>query len=253
MKFNQPAADFNVSAMIGRNKSTKLTQVEGTMYFYAPEMCEDRMYEEEFEGFPLDVWALGVTTFALVYMKLPFSGSKNNYYDLFSNIMTKDVEFPQFPQISLEFKELISSMLIKDPKNRITCAGLQANKWLFDEIYESRRQSFHENIKITEEDIEKSLDFFIAKAKNRNYELIWKPRMKRILTSNNLKNVSSLRSSNSKSSDKSLNSKHSPANDLNISLGRFNSSQEHVETYYFRSRKSSELLKQVNEDDFFDN
>lgn len=246
-------ADFNVSAIICRDKSTKLAHVEGTSYFYAPEMCEEKKFEDDFEGFPLDIWALGVTTYALVYLKLPFRGSVNNCSDLFSNIITNDIEFPIEPKISDELKVMISSMLIKDPAQRITCAGLRENKWLFEEVYESRKQSFHEDIKVSEEEIEKSLEFFISKAKNRNYELIWKPRMKRILTSNNLKNLSSLRSSNSKSSDISLNSKQSSVNDLNLSLDRFNSYQENVESYYFRSRKSSEILKQVNEDDFFDN
>lgn len=243
--------------MIGRDKATRVAKVEGTMYFYAPEMCDDNKMEDEFEAFPLDIWALGVTTFAMVYLKLPFTGSKNNYYDLISNIMSKNLVFPSERKISLELRDLIERMLVKDPKHRATCAELRANKWLFDQKLENLRESFHEAIKITEEEIQQSLDFFISSAKNRNYELIWKARTKKIVATNSLMMASSLRSSNSinLSSNKSLNSKHSFANDSkrNINLGRFNSIHEPRDSNYFKSTKSIAIPKQVNEDDFFDN
>lgn len=244
--------------MIGRDKSTKVTKVEGTMYFYAPEMCDDSKVEDEYEAFPLDIWALGVTTFAMVYLRLPFIGSKNNYYDLINNIMTNDVIFPEDQrQISPELKNIIEQMLIKDPKKRVTCANLKANRWLFDQKLENPKESFHETFKVTDEEIQQSLDFFISRAKNRNYELIWKARTKKIVASNSLMMASALRSSNSinLSSNKSLNSKHSFANDSkrNINLGRFGSIQEPNESNYFKSAKSIGIPKQVNEDDFFDN
>ncbi|MEN9430401.1 MAG: hypothetical protein RJA86_1260, partial [Pseudomonadota bacterium] len=68
----------------------------------------------------IDIWALGVTTFALVYLRLPFTGSKNNYYDLISNIMSKSVVFPEDREVSPELKDLINKMLVKDPQKRAT-------------------------------------------------------------------------------------------------------------------------------------
>lgn len=245
--------------MIGRNKATKVTKVEGTMYFYAPEMCDDIKMEDEFEAFPLDIWALGITTFALVYLRLPFTGSKNNYNDLISSIMSKDIVFPDDRLISPELKDLIERMLVKDPQKRISCLGLKSNKWLFDQKSDNPRESFHEAVKITDEEIQQSLDFFMSRAKNRNYELIWKARTKKIVATNSLMMASALRSSNSinLNSNKSLNSKHSFANDSkrNINLGRFNSNsiQEPNDNSYFRSGKAIGIPKQVNEDDFFDN
>lgn len=243
--------------MIGRDKEAKVGKVEGTMYFYAPEMCDDKV-DDEFDAFPLDIWALGVTTFALVYLRLPFTGSKNNYEELISNIISMEVEFPKERQISDELTELIRQMLIKDPKKRITIRGLKKSKWLFETKLDNRKASFHqEPIKVTDEEIEKSLDFFISNAKNRNYELIWKPRAKLIKASNSLMMASTLKSSNSinLNSNKSLNSKHSFITDSKrgINLGRFNSVHEASDNSYFRSGKSIGIMKQVNEDDFFDN
>ena len=97
------------------------------MYFYAPEMCKEDA-ETEFEAFPLDVWALGITTYCLVYLRLPFNS--NNYIELIDKISTIDVEFPEDRKISNELKNLILQMLEKDPSKRITCKEIKKNEWL---------------------------------------------------------------------------------------------------------------------------
>ena len=65
-------------------KSKVLNQIEGTMFFYAPEMCiEDHT---EFQGKPLDVWALGITLYLLIYRKLPFDNDEGNMIDILDQI-----------------------------------------------------------------------------------------------------------------------------------------------------------------------
>jgi serine/threonine protein kinase len=67
-------ADFNVSAvMMGGVDNFK--SVEGTTYFFAPECCKDDEEETKkgYAGKPVDIWALGVTTFILIFKRLPFS------------------------------------------------------------------------------------------------------------------------------------------------------------------------------------
>lgn len=51
-------------------KDEKIKSVKGTNYFSAPECCEEG--SNSFEGKPLDIWALGVTMFILIFKKLPF-------------------------------------------------------------------------------------------------------------------------------------------------------------------------------------
>ena len=97
------------------------------MYFYAPEMCKEDA-ESEFEAFPLDVWALGVTTYCLAYLSLPFNSP--SYIDLIDKISTSEVEFPETRKISDDLKELILQMLEKDPAKRITCKEIKKNKWM---------------------------------------------------------------------------------------------------------------------------
>lgn len=62
--------DFNVSKMLDDSGDNVDKKVEGTMYFMAPECCEEEV--KQFAGKPLDIWALGVTTFILTYKDLPF-------------------------------------------------------------------------------------------------------------------------------------------------------------------------------------
>ena len=52
--------DFNVSAMMEKYKDNKLENLEGTMYFYAPETCGDD--EEKFDtGIDLSkIWDLWI-------------------------------------------------------------------------------------------------------------------------------------------------------------------------------------------------
>lgn len=124
---NSNTADFNVSALIDQRKTSKVQKVEGTMYFYAPEMCKEDA-DTEFEAFPLDVWALGITTYCLVYLKLPFN--YNNYVDFIEKISNDDVNFPDSVNISEGLKDLIKQMLEKNPLKRITCKEIKRNKWL---------------------------------------------------------------------------------------------------------------------------
>ncbi len=68
-------ADFNVSVLLddknGVNNST------GTLYFNAPEICSDEQDPNAVKGKPLDIWALGVTTYLLAFNKLPFVGDNS--------------------------------------------------------------------------------------------------------------------------------------------------------------------------------
>jgi serine/threonine protein kinase len=65
--------DFNVSHMSETEGDEKVGKVEGTMFFLAPECCDEEI--KEFSGRPLDIWALGVTAYILTFKRLPFKPS----------------------------------------------------------------------------------------------------------------------------------------------------------------------------------
>lgn len=242
--------------------TTKLDKVEGTTYFYAPEMCKDDVDYCTFEAFPLDIWALGITLYCLAFLELPFKSKDNDYSELINNILIQDVIFPNTREISKDLKELIVMMLHKDPDRRPTSKQLINNVWLNKNRDHLDTINQEDVIKVSEEEIEQSLDFFLAGAKNRNYELMWKPRAQ-MTTSSLLKPLIKL-------SNKSLNNKVNVSN-KSINYGIKDSSKSNLNnnsplkqnSNYFNNNKNdansknksnkniNQIKKKISEEEFF--
>ena len=254
-------ADFNVSANTEKNNN-KVEKVEGTMYFYAPEICMDEA-ENEFDAFPLDIWALGVTLFCLVYLELPFSSPDNNYIALIERIAKGEVKFPNKREISEGLKELILLMLEKDPSKRITCKELKKNLWVNKDREDLDKQTSVDLIKVSEEEIENTLDFFLAHAKDRNYSLMWKTRATLKSKSNSNRNEFLLKKGSSVGSDSS-NIEGNIISIISISPKSFKTENNknggglkingdsNTNSCKIINKKKSSINK-VDEDDFFNN
>jgi serine/threonine protein kinase len=67
--------DFNVSVLL--DEKSNGSNSTGTLYFNAPEICGDEQDPNAIKGKPLDIWALGVTTYLLAFSKLPFVGENS--------------------------------------------------------------------------------------------------------------------------------------------------------------------------------
>jgi serine/threonine protein kinase len=105
------------SALKMDNLSTSgiLKSTEGTYPFYSPEMCDGN---HSFSGYSSDIWAAGVCLYIFASGQMPFYA--DSPVDLFRNISrgkvnTKGLHF------SKKLKDLLSKILLKDPKKR---AGL---------------------------------------------------------------------------------------------------------------------------------
>lgn len=118
-------ADFGVSHLFGSGVEPILTGTEGTYAFFSPEMCTG----EAFNAFEADLWAVGVSLFALVFGTVP-------WYDtsppaLFEKIRETVVEFPA--KIDEDLEELLRSMLAKDLKKRPDIATIREHRWVVKE------------------------------------------------------------------------------------------------------------------------
>lgn len=92
-------------------------------------------------SWPRDIWSLGVILYALVVGKTPFTG---NSYEVFCQRCLKND--PIFPQtLSPSLKNLITSILNKDPNSRITLDEIKAHKWI-DGTLESKLFTELDNI-----------------------------------------------------------------------------------------------------------
>ena len=114
--------DFGVSKII--NKHEIMNEKCGTPAYLAPEVVLDCGYE----GFWSDIWSLGVVLYCMTCGTVPFKGQ--NLPDLHKSILTGRFEIPQ--QLSLELKDLISSLLKVVPGQRLSIDKALRHKWFDD-------------------------------------------------------------------------------------------------------------------------
>jgi len=67
-------ADFGTAQFIDI-EDDKITSARGTYEFLAPECCAAN--KQSFSGKAVDIWAFGVTVYALAYNDLPFHGDNH--------------------------------------------------------------------------------------------------------------------------------------------------------------------------------
>jgi len=93
----------------------------GSPTYAAPELIQKQPYE----GPEIDIWSLGVVLYVLVTKELPFDGK--NFHELFINITKGEYIIP--PYLSDDCKDLISKLLIVNPKERLTLKEISTHKW----------------------------------------------------------------------------------------------------------------------------
>jgi [calcium/calmodulin-dependent protein kinase] kinase len=83
-----------------------------------------------FSGKANDIWALGVTLFALIYNDLPFWGETE--LGVLEVIHNTDFKLLDKRNISDGLKRILLRMLDKNPLTRATLDELKKDKWLND-------------------------------------------------------------------------------------------------------------------------
>lgn len=114
--------DFSVSHVFEENDD-RLTNSAGSPAFLAPELVSNKGRPH---GKAADIWAAGVTLYYLVYGECPFLGK--DLPQIYQKIQTQALTFPQ-KEISPELKDLLSRLLEKDPKKRITAQEIKKHPW----------------------------------------------------------------------------------------------------------------------------
>eukprot|EP00755_Sulcionema_specki_P039423 Sspe_Gene.2902::Locus_962_Transcript_1_1_Confidence_1.000_Length_1206::g.2902::m.2902/K08850/AURKX; aurora kinase, other len=123
--------DFGWSAMM-KNAKPRMT-VCGTLEYFAPELCKKESYDTA-----LDAWAIGVFMFEMLYGKPPFE-SPDGEKELLRKIQGSNLVFPKTPAVSDDAKELVASLLKKDPADRIGVSEILQHPWIQRKYYAVRK------------------------------------------------------------------------------------------------------------------
>ncbi|GME51068.1 hypothetical protein GTA08_BOTSDO05498 [Neofusicoccum parvum] len=112
--------DFGLSNLF--SPRSQLKTFCGSLYFAAPELLQAKQYT----GPEVDVWSFGIVLYVLVCGKVPFDDQ--SMPQLHAKIKKGHVEYP--PWLTAECKNLISRMLVTDPKQRAGLPEIMTHPWI---------------------------------------------------------------------------------------------------------------------------
>jgi len=115
-------ADFGLSCKFS-NEELKLSSFVGTPYYLAPEVIQGKY------GSQCDVWSIGVMMYFLLSGTQPFAAS--SVVEVMQKVLSGSYDFngSVWQQVSREATDLISKMLVTNPKTRITIPNVLQHSW----------------------------------------------------------------------------------------------------------------------------
>ena len=121
--------DFGLSNYYNNNKLLKTPC--GSPCYAAPEMVSGKKYN----GFKTDIWAIGITLFAMLCGYLPFEDIDNDV--LFKKILDCKIEFPDY--LSHLSKDIINKILNVQPEKRYCINDIKCHQFYLNgkKIYEN--------------------------------------------------------------------------------------------------------------------
>lgn len=142
----------------------ELAETAGTPAFFAPELCssvENNNVDDKRITKAIDVWALGVTLYCLIFGQCPFTASTE--FELFDIIPTQPLVFPSTTNAPVELIDLLNRLLEKDPNQRITLEQVKHHAWVIQDLVDPAawwRESdprLYKTVHVTDDDLSRAV------------------------------------------------------------------------------------------------
>ncbi|GAB2300696.1 hypothetical protein Dimus_034734 [Dionaea muscipula] len=101
-----------VPLLVAEPTTARSNSFVGTHEYLAPEIIKG-----EGHGSAVDWWTFGIFLYELLYGRTPFKGSGND--ETLANVVMETLKFPDSPFVSLQARDLIAALLVKEPENRL--------------------------------------------------------------------------------------------------------------------------------------
>jgi serine/threonine protein kinase len=96
---------------------------------------------------PLDMWALGITVFVLLFGKFPYDieqtfGQTDTHLSALAisrKVTNYDLVFPELPVIPDELQTVLAKLLARSPTERATAQMIVDHPWLREQVEEYKR------------------------------------------------------------------------------------------------------------------
>lgn len=183
-----------------KDEAIELAKTVGTPAFYAPELCDPQYFEVGGDSErpaitgQIDVWALGVTLYAMVFGRLPFFHS--NQFIMYEKIARDEVFIPrmrlkgvpheieskvfgtvvdrrkrfddilEYEDVNDDLRDLLKRLLEKKPSRRITLKEVKHHPWVLQGITDRNlwidetdpsRQSEGKKIEVSTQEVQDSV------------------------------------------------------------------------------------------------
>lgn len=127
-EYNLKISDFGLAKSCESN--TLLDTICGSPMYMAPEIMKYRQYDTK-----ADLWSLGVIFYQMLTGRTPYTA--NSHAELMDNIENKSIIFPMSIKISNSAIDLLTKLLKKTSKERMTWEELFDHEWLNSDVSES--------------------------------------------------------------------------------------------------------------------
>ena len=115
--------DFGLSNIFNNPNKNFLSSACGSPSYAAPEMLNGEKYKAP----PVDIWSSGIVLYAMLCGYLPFEDETGNNDDLYDKICKGKYTIPN--HVSDKAKDLLSKILVTDPKRRFTIHQIKNHPW----------------------------------------------------------------------------------------------------------------------------